>query len=223
MGKNNKSLPIGTERLNPRGYVEVKTDKRWKNGTVMWEAKQRIIWREANGEIPSDKKIIFKDGNRTNLSLDNLELVDVTHRSEKSKACCFKKGVKVWNKGLKYQPKGRSVETRFKKGNIPSNLKQEGSMRVDKDGYTWIKTNGKYKLKHRTIYQEHHKVKLESWQGVSFKDGNKQNFNIDNLELKTRADMMQKNTLYQYPPELQDVIRVLGKVKKTIKKKSKEK
>jgi len=27
MAKNHQSLPIGTERLNRRGYVEVKTDR----------------------------------------------------------------------------------------------------------------------------------------------------------------------------------------------------
>lgn len=223
MGNKHKSHPIGTERTNSKGYIEVKTSKRYKNGTIVWEGKQRVIWSEAFGEIPIDKKVIFKDGNKTNFELDNLQLVDLNFASENSIKSRFKKGIKVWNKGLHYQPKGRSIETRFKKGNIPPNLKQEGSSRIDKDGYTWIKINGKYKLKHRTIYQEHHKVILHSKEYVSFKDGNKQNFAIENLVLKSQADMMEHNTIHQYPPELQDVIRVLGKVKKTIKKKEKNK
>jgi hypothetical protein len=225
MGKNNKPLPIGTERLNHIGYVEVKTDRRWKDGKVMWECKHRVIWRAANGEIPSDKKVIFKDGDKTNIVLENLQMVDLHHHSEKSINSRFKKGVKVWNAGLKgWQAGGNSTKTQFKKGIIPPNTREVGSEVTHKDGYTYVKVAGmkKVQLKHRILYQEHYKVKLESWQYVSFKDGNKQNFNIDNLELKTRADMMQKNTLHQYPPELKDVIRVLGKVKKTIKKKEKK-
>lgn len=223
MGKNNKSLPIGTERLNPRGYVEVKTERRWKDGKVMWECKHRVIWRAANGEIPSDKKVIFKDGDKTNIILDNLQLVDLRHHSEKSINARFKKGVKVWNAGLKgWQAGGNSTKTQFKKGSIPPNLREEGSEIVRKDGYTYIKHNGKPQLKHRVLYQEHHKVTLETHEYVSFKDGNKQNFAIDNLVLKSRADMMSKNTIHQYPQELKEVILVLGKVKKTIKKKSKD-
>lgn len=222
MPRNYKSLPTGTERMNCRGYLEVKTDRKWRNGTVMWECKHRVIWRAANGEIPSDKKVIFIDGDKTNIVLENLQLVDIHHHSEKSINARFKKGVKVWNKGVKYTAGGRSTKTQFKKGSIPPNLREEGSEVVRKDGYTYIKHNGKPQLKHRVLYQEHHKVTLETWQYVSFKDGNKQNFNIDNLELKSRADMMSKNTIHQYPQELKEVILVLGKVKKTIKKKEKK-
>lgn len=231
MGNKYNSLPIGTERTNRYGYIEVKTDRRRKDGTVMWEGKHRIIWRETNGEIPIDKKIIFKDGDKTNLTLDNLQLVDVTYRSEKSKACCFKKGVKVWNAGLKgwnaglkgWQAGGNSVKTQFKKGQLPKNTRKDGDERINVDGYTEVRVGkAKWMLKHRLVYQEHHKVELVTEQYVSFKDGNRQNFAIDNLELKSRAEMMAKNTLHQYPKDLQDVIRVLGKVKKTIKKKLKD-
>ena len=71
-------------------------------------------------------------------------------------------------------------------------------------------------LKHRHIYETHHKIELETNQYVSFVDGNKQNFEIDNLQIVTRADMMLKNTIRQYPPELQEVIKVLNKVKKKV-------
>ncbi len=190
----------------------------------MWECKHRVIWRAANGEIPSDKKVIFIDGDKTNIILENLQLVDLHHHSEKSINARFKKGVKVWNAGLKgWQAGGNSTKTQFKKGQLPHNTRKDGDERINKEGYTEVRVgNAKWMLKHRLVYQEHHKVTLETHEYVSFKDGDRQNFAIDNLELKTRAQMLEKNTIHQYPPELQDVIRVLGKVKKTIKKKEKK-
>lgn len=224
MGNKHKSHPIGTERTNSKGYIEVKTSKRYKNGTIMWEGKQRVIWSEAFGEIPIDKKVIFKDGDRTNFELDNLQLVDLNFASENSIKSRFKAGVKVWNKGLKgWQAGGNSTKTQFKKGQLPHNTRKDGDERINVDGYTEVRVGkAKWMLKHRLVYQEHYKVELVTSQYVSFKDGNRQNFDIDNLIIKSRAEMMEKNTLHQYPPELQDVIRVLGKVKKTIKKKIKE-
>ena len=40
---------------------------------------------------------------------------------------CFVKGNVPWNKGIKgYQPGGKSVLTRFKKGNIPHQTREIG-------------------------------------------------------------------------------------------------
>jgi hypothetical protein len=67
--------PVGTERINTDGYVEVRirnpTGKPEKN----WKAKHRIIWEKANGKIPRGHVIIFADGNKLNMALDNLLLI----------------------------------------------------------------------------------------------------------------------------------------------------
>lgn len=60
--------PIGYERICKDGYVEVKTEK----GFCL---KHRHIWSNTFGEIPKGANVQFIDGNRHNLSLDNLELV----------------------------------------------------------------------------------------------------------------------------------------------------
>ena len=42
---------------------------------IRWVHKHRYIYEQAYGEIPKDKVIIFLDGDKTNLSLDNLHCI----------------------------------------------------------------------------------------------------------------------------------------------------
>lgn len=73
--------PIGTEkwksshkdRNNDEGFLYVKVQDGKKQAN--WKQKHRIIWEEAYGKIPRGYKVIFKDGNRHNITLDNLALV----------------------------------------------------------------------------------------------------------------------------------------------------
>lgn len=62
--------PVGTERVNGDGYVDIKVADPNK-----WRAKHTLIWQEANGPVPKGHAIIFGDGNRRNFELDNLVLV----------------------------------------------------------------------------------------------------------------------------------------------------
>jgi hypothetical protein len=103
------------------------------------------------------------------------------------------------------------VETQFKKGRKPHNYKPEGSIRVDKDGFTLIKVNGKYVLYHRYLWiQENGKV--PEGYVVAFKDGDKSNITLDNLELITKQENMLRNTVHRLPEEIKEVINL----KKTI-------
>lgn len=61
--------PIGYEAKNSKGITVVKI----KNGE--FRAKHRMIWEGRYGEIPEDHHIVFLDGNKENLELDNLLMV----------------------------------------------------------------------------------------------------------------------------------------------------
>lgn len=130
-----------------------------------------------------------------------------------NEATQFKPGQKSWNKGKK-MPEGWGGETKFKKGMRPHNWKPEGSERLSKDGYIEIKHNGRYRCKHRIIWEEHHKEKLHPMDVVIFLDGNSQNMAIDNLKKITRSEHMQRNHWNNLPEDLQEVIHL----KKTITK-----
>ena len=63
-------MPVGTERTNTDGYVEIKIADPNK-----WKGKHRIIWEETHGPGPKGHVVIFADGNQQNVVLDNLLLV----------------------------------------------------------------------------------------------------------------------------------------------------
>jgi len=67
-------LPIGTERVSAEGYLERKiTDTGCTRRDYV--AVHRIIWLDAGRDIPPGHALVFKDGNKRNFDLDNLELV----------------------------------------------------------------------------------------------------------------------------------------------------
>jgi len=109
----------------------------------------------------------------------------------------IKKGVAPPNKGKKqieYMSQDaidRTKATRFQKGSIPPNAVPVGYERVDRDGYVYIKVEGKRKLvlKHRHIWEQH-KGTIPKGSNIQFKDGNRQNCDIDNLYIISRSNQM---------------------------------
>ena len=66
-------VPVGSERVNADGYVDVKIQdgKLQKN----WRAKHILVWEEANGPVPKNHVVIFADGNKLNVTIGNLMLI----------------------------------------------------------------------------------------------------------------------------------------------------
>jgi hypothetical protein len=70
-------LPIGNVRPDSDGYLRRKI----ANGIGgfgnrrTWEFVHRRVWGNAHGRIPAHHKVVFKDGNRRHVALDNLELL----------------------------------------------------------------------------------------------------------------------------------------------------
>ena len=62
--------PVGSERITKDGYLEVKVEDPNK-----WKLKHRIVYEEHHGEIPKGGNIIFLDGNKKNINIENLKLV----------------------------------------------------------------------------------------------------------------------------------------------------
>ena len=62
--------PVGSERVNRDGYTEIKMCE-----PNVWRLKHRVVWEEANGNIPKGHAVIFKDGDKRNTDINNLLLV----------------------------------------------------------------------------------------------------------------------------------------------------
>lgn len=133
----------------------------------------------------------------------------------------FKKGQPSHNKGKKFPTRGRAAETQFKPGHLPHNSKTDGtiSTRKMRDGrrYKWIRISvSRWKLLHRHTWEAANGP-IPKGYNVQFKDGNTMNCELDNLVLVSRGQNMLKNTIHNYPDELKQTIRVIGKLKKAIK------
>lgn len=62
--------PVGSERVNADGYIEVKVADPNK-----WKLKHRVVWESVNGKIPKGYIIIFRDNDKSNTDIDNLLLI----------------------------------------------------------------------------------------------------------------------------------------------------
>lgn len=136
----------------------------------------------------------------------------------------FKKGQEPPNKGKKQsefmtaEAIERSAKTRFKKGNIPANHKKIGHKRINADGYIEVKTAdpNQFELLHRYVWRKTH-GEIPKGNNIQFKDGNKENCNIDNLYMISRKEQVQQNSIHRYPKDLKKAIRLNAKLQKQIK------
>lgn len=139
----------------------------------------------------------------------------------------FQKGITPWNKGKHFAAGGRSKDTRFKpgfrRGRAHDLYQPIGTERVSKDGYLERKINDDMPLQKRwravhLIIWEAENGPLPAGHAVVFKDGNKRNFSLGNLEAISRAELMRRNTIRNHPPEIVAVMRLRSAIKRQISK-----
>ncbi len=141
----------------------------------------------------------------------------------------FKKGQVPANKGLRrpgWGP-GRMKASQFKKGvrqGVAVKLwKPIGTERLSKDGYLERKVNddlplqARWRSVHLVIWEEAHGP-LPPKHAVRFKNGDKTDIRLDNLELVHRRVMMARNSVHNLPPELKKTIHMLGVLHRQIRK-----
>lgn len=139
----------------------------------------------------------------------------------------FDKGHIPANKGKKGA--GGWEPTQFKKGNIPPNRVPVGTERVDsKDGYIYVKIqdgqlNKNWKQKHVLIWEKYNGPVPEG-HALIFGDGNKLNFDPENLILVTRAQLavLNKHKLIQNNVELTKTAIAIADLKMKISQRRKK-
>ena len=139
------------------------------------------------------------------------------------RATRFKVGGVSPNKGRKIEewmsPEGiaNSIKGRFKKGRPSQNIRPVGSERVNVDGYIEIKIAepSKWRQKQRVVWEAEHGPVPDGYM-VSFIDGNKQNCELSNLRLMTRADNLRRVSLNNYPDEVREIIHMRAVLKRHI-------
>ncbi len=153
------------------------------------------------------------------------------HKLENIKALCTRKG---WSTGRdgKFQKgniphpdahaKGPN-KTTFKKGNVPVNHRPIDSERISKDGYVEIKIAepAKWHAKHRVEWEKHHGP-IPKGHIVIFVDGNPLHWQIENLQMISRAEhaILNKRGLRNVPDEVKPVAITYGRLINRVREKS---
>lgn len=145
----------------------------------------------------------------------------------------FPKGHVPANKGLRrpgWAP-GRMRETQFKKGNLTGaanrNWVPVGTEVLDPDGYRKRKVSSDHTVPSRRNWKFVHVIVWEKKHGpvppghaVAFRNGDKSDIRLGNLELLSREDLMRRNTVHRLPKELRDLVMLRAAVVRQIRRKS---
>src|SRR5690606_9262996 len=141
----------------------------------------------------------------------------------------FSPGQTPWNAGLKgWQAGGRSRETQFKPGVKPPNTRRPiGAERTSKDEILYRKAadTGTKRDDSKAVHElvcESHNGPLPDGHIVIFRDGNRANFEPDNLQAITRADNMRRNSISRYGEDYRSAAIQLGWFKRKLNKLEKE-
>jgi hypothetical protein len=144
-------------------------------------------------------------------------------------ACRFPKGHQPWNKGTRFVAGGRSVETRFKPGTrqgVAVKLwKPVGTERVSKDGYLERKVNDDLPLQRRwravhLIVWEAANGPLPKGHAITFRNKDKSDIRLENLELVTRKELLARNWHRRYPKALRQLVQLRGALTRQINKRN---
>lgn len=138
----------------------------------------------------------------------------------------FKPGQKPWSYGKKIGTRGRTGETQFKPGIVPHNYVPVGTEKTNRDGYILVKVRDtgtqweRWAFKHRLTWEQAHGP-IPEGHLLNFKDNNRKNCALENLELVPRAEHSRRHGINQYPEELRRLMQLRGQITRQINKRSK--
>lgn len=136
------------------------------------------------------------------------------------------------NKGLRRPGwfRGRMRETQFRKGSAPHNTLPLWSFRINTEGYLLLKTgkpgpkpNNGWEYVHRLIWEQA-RGPLPDWQVARlwWKDGDRINCALSNLELLNGKQLMQRNTIHNFPAPLRELIQLKGALRRRLNRMEKK-
>lgn len=156
-----------------------------------------FLKENVKGRHYDELAVLFNERFGTSVKSDTLKSYCNRYRWSTGFTGHFEKGQVSHNKGKRQEDIIKDPEALarvraswFKKGHTPHNAFADWEETTDRDGYIKIKVPGRRKLvrKHRYLYEQYHNVKVKKGEKVIFADGNKRNFDKDNLVLITNAE-----------------------------------
>lgn len=142
----------------------------------------------------------------------------------RSPATEFKPGQASWNKGTHWTAGGRSVQTRFRKGNVSKRWDPElyviGALRINADGQIDMKVRTGLRAWNSLARWTwaHERGPIPKGYAVRFHNRDTHDCRIENLYLCSRADLMRANTVHNYPKPIARAILMRGALMRQINK-----
>lgn len=167
------------------------------------DEQSKFILENYIGITTNELVKLFNNRFGTNLSESRLRAYKKNRQLSSGVVTRFEKGHISPNKGKKCV--GGWEPTQFKKGNKPHNYKAIGTERINGDDYVDIKIAdpNKWRAKHILVWEEKNGPVPEGYV-VIFGDRDKRNFDLDNLILVSRQQLliMNRKNLIQNDTEL---------------------
>lgn len=201
--------------------------------TSMSKAQVRFLEKQFKTHTLPELTAAFNKKFGTSKKVSSIRAYVKNHGIKSGRTGHFSKGHKPWNDGTKGKGVCKPNSGTFKKGNVPARVKPLGHERIcSKDDYVLIKVAEPNPYTgHKTRYRHKHVVLWEAKHGpvppghiVTFRDGDKRNFDDDNLVLVTRGQhgLYNKNRINrEFPPELVPIAKNIIDLKLNIARRQK--
>ena len=163
---------------------------------------KEFLWANYKGRGNQELANLFNERFGTDVTAAKMKAYKKNHKLNSGLTGYFPKGNVPINKGKKGMFGFHGNKTSFKPGQLPPSTAPIGTEKVLSDGYAWVKINQypkakrcvNWRQKHRIIYEEHYgPIPLNHY--VVFLDGNRSNFDINNLECISKREMLYLNKL----------------------------
>lgn len=192
---------IGNHKLyrkNKRGYRKVYS-KTFPEEVAVFIRENYV------GVGPKEMAAVLNEKFGSSYTKEQLKSYYNNHNLNSGLTGRYEKGNVPYTKGKSWDeymsPEGRqnSMKTTYKKGDMPHNTVPVGTITKTAEGVALIKVSmdggqwDRWMPIHRKVWEDHHGPIPEGMM-VIFKDGNKDNWEIDNLALITNGENAQLNT-----------------------------
>lgn len=195
-----------------------------KNKKIYTEEHLKFIRDNAKGKYNKELTELVNKHFGTNFTVTQIDGIKQRNKISSGLTGYFPKGNVPVNKGTKGMYNVGGNKTSFKKGNIPPNRVPIGTEKWKKygsgsdDKYLFVKIqdghlNKNWKAKHIIVYEEHYGPIPEKHK-VMFADGDRTNFDIDNLILVSYQEqfIMNQRKLVKKDKELTKTGHLIAKV-----------
>lgn len=179
--KNHHGLKSGTRKGKQRGYTV-------RYPQEMLEYVRTNAAGVSNQEMTERCNQLFG----VNMTVDKMKSFKSNHGISSGMTGWFEKGHVSHNKGKKMPLHPNAARHTFKKGNIPHNFLEVGTLTVTTDGYLIRKVANpnEWELEARLVWKAHH-GEISEGHKIIYLDGDKQNVDISNLAMVSDAEHLE--------------------------------